>query len=161
MHIRQATLSDIQPMVDLLHELFALESDFPFSPSLHAQGLSLLLHSPNTFAWVAEKQSQIIAMITLQPHISTAFGEIDGILEDFVVRSTFRHQGIGSALLEHAQKSAWQFGYTRLRLYTDQSNQKALRFYQSRHWNLGHMISLYCNLSPQHSTDLSSEPHCV
>lgn len=161
MQIRQATHSDIMPMVELLQELFALESDFSFSPNRHAQGLSLLLCTPNAMAWVAEKQNQIIAMITLQPHISSAFGQMDGILEDFVVRCTFRQQGIGSALMEHAKKNARQLGYTRLRLYADQSNETALHFYQSKQWTLGHMISLYCNLTPQHSTDLLSEPHCL
>lgn len=143
-------------MVGLLGELFALEPDFPFRPDLHIQGLNLLLKTPGALALVATTDSshEPIAMITLQPHISTGFGIVDGIVEDFVVSQVYRGQGIGTQLLAKLESTAKVSGYTRLRLYADRDNTTALNFYQQKQWNLGRMTGLYRTLTSHSSTEL-------
>lgn len=156
MMIRNATREDVPAMVGLLGELFALEPDFPFRPDLHIHGLNLLLNTTGALALVATPATshEPIAMITLQPHISTGFGIVDGIVEDFVVSGKYRGQGIGSQLLERLEATAKVSGYTRLRLYADRENTTALEFYQRKQWNLGRMTGLYRTLTSHSSTEL-------
>jgi len=146
MTIRAAKFEDVPSMVELLQELFALEPDFPYRPDLHTQGLELLLSHSETSVFVAEKNGMLAGMVTLQPHISTGFGCKDAILEDLVVRSSFRSQGLGSALLNTAVQQAKAKGYKRLRLMADRGNSHALGFYEKHGWYQGNMVNLYCEI---------------
>lgn len=143
-------------MVELLGELFALEPDFPFQPDLHQNGLNLLLNTHGALILVAtpDNSREPIAMITLQPHISTGFGTIDGIVEDFVVSREYRGQGIGSQLLARLEATAKASGYSRLRLFADRENTTAMEFYQRKQWILGRMTGLYRTLTSHNHTEL-------
>ncbi|HSQ42200.1 MAG TPA: GNAT family N-acetyltransferase [Fibrobacteraceae bacterium] len=144
MPIRLATKSDIPAMVDLLAELFLLEPDFHFQADIHARGFDLLMDSPMAKILVYEsREGTIDGMVTFQPHISTAFGCQDAILEDLVVRKEKRSVGIGSKLLEGAEKFAWKTGFKRLRLSVDMENTPAQHFYESKGWKTGRMLNWY------------------
>lgn len=145
MLIRPARSADIPQLVGLLAELYQLEPDFPIAPALQAQGLALLLENPQcaVLVAVADPDSEILAMATLQPHISTGFGCKDAIFEDFVVKKGQHAQGIGSRLLQAVEQQAVNMGFQRMRLAADPDNHSALEFYKKRGWNLGRMVSCY------------------
>ena len=54
MNIRLANEHDIPMMAELLHELFAIETDFTPDYALQARGLKLLLESDRAVIFVAE-----------------------------------------------------------------------------------------------------------
>lgn len=149
MPIRNARKEDIPQMVELLLELFSMEQDFPLSPVLHSKGLELLLGNSKSSVLVFSSESGkvLLGMVTLQPHISTAFGCRDAILEDLVVRREFRRRGIGTQLLRRAELEAGVMGYQRLRLAKDLGNKSALSFYLKEGWSQGRMVSLYRDLT--------------
>lgn len=149
MPIRSARTNDIPQMVELLSELFALEPDFPFDPIVHARGLELLLaHSRSSIlVFSRESGSKLLGMVSLQPHISTAFGCKDAILEDLVVRKEYRGKGVGTQLLARAELEARSLGFQRMRLAADTSNSSALAFYQKHGWTRGRMVNLYRELT--------------
>lgn len=157
MTLRPATLNDLPDMVTLLEELFALEPDFVFQPEVHSQGLALLLAEPRARALLATRayDGKVVGMITLQPHISTGFGQIDGIIEDLVVSQRYRGQGIGGLLLLQMETWAREQGYARLRLAADHENTTAWNFYRKHGWNSGRMVSFYRDLASLVPTDLS------
>ena len=102
--LRPAKPSDIPELVELLKELFSIETDFDFDPEKQACGLTLLLDSEKDCILVAERlgDNRVLGMCTVQTLISTAEGGPVGLLEDLVVAADFRHQGIGAKLLAEA-----------------------------------------------------------
>ncbi len=149
MPIRNARKEDIPQMVELLMELFALEPDFPIDPVLHSRGLELLMGSSKASILVFSTESGklLLGMVTLQPHISTAFGCRDAILEDLVVRKEYRRKGIGKQLIQRIELEATSMGFQRLRLAAEPGNIAALSFYLKAGWTKGRMVNFYRDLT--------------
>lgn len=140
--IRLAREADIGAMVALLAELFAVESDFHFDAGKQRQGLVLLLQHELAEALVAESDGRVVGMCTMQRLLSTAEGGWAGHIEDVVVASGFRGQGIGSQLLAAMERRAAVWGITRLQLLADRNNTAALDFYASRGWLPTELVAL-------------------
>lgn len=100
MTIRRAKRSDISAMVELLCELFAIEDDFVIDRQKHERGLNLLFNTPDAIVLVVEHEDKVIGMASVQPLVSTAIGECVGLIEDVVIASRFRGNGIGKNLME-------------------------------------------------------------
>lgn len=142
--VRTAVASDIAQLVELLKELFAIETDFAFDRDKQARGLTLLLKSEKDCILVAESlnDNKVLGMCTVQTLISTAEGGPVGVLEDLVVAADFRHQHIGAKLLAEAVYWAECQGLKRLQLLADKNNQAALNFYRKQGWQSTQLICL-------------------
>jgi ribosomal protein S18 acetylase RimI-like enzyme len=79
--------------------------------------------------------NKVLGMCTVQTLISTAEGGPVGLLEDLIVATDFRNQGIGAKLLAEAVNWAECQGLKRLQLLADKNNLPALNFYQKQGWN--------------------------
>jgi ribosomal protein S18 acetylase RimI-like enzyme len=142
--VRMAVASDIAHLVELLKELFAIETDFVFDWNKQACGLNLLLKSGQNCILVAEslEDNKVLGMCTVQTLISTAEGAPVGMLEDLIVAADFRHQHIGAKLLAEAVAWAERQGLKRLQLLADKNNLAALSFYQKQGWQSTQLICL-------------------
>ena len=142
--IRTALPSDIAQLVELLQELFAIETDFVFDPVKQTKGLNQLLNSDKDFILVAESSNvnKVVGMCTIQTLISTAEGGQVGLLEDLVVAAGFRHKGIGTKLLAEAVNRAECQGLKRLHLLADKNNLPALNFYEKQGWQSTQLVCL-------------------
>ena len=133
--IRPASIEDIDAMTQLLRELFEIEEDFNFDQVKQAQGLALIVNSPNSRVFVAESDGLIIGMCTVQLLISTAEGGYVGLVEDMVVSHPYIGKGIGRKLLTELETWSKAKGLTRLQLLADVNNQPALVFYRKMGWS--------------------------
>ena len=132
--VRSAALNDLESLTALLQELFEIESDFSPDSARQLSGLKLLLKKDDAVILVAESGGEVVGMCTLQTLISTAEGGPVGLLEDMLVKSYARRQGIGKTLLLAAEKWAARRGLSRLQLLTENDNEAALRFYFRCGW---------------------------
>ncbi len=141
--IRPAVSADIEDMLVLLKELFAIEEDFTFNETIQWQGLSLLLaDSKDRCVLVAESAHKVIGMCSLQTAISTAEGHRTGNIEDVVVVSSFRGQGVGRRLLAAMEEWARAHGLRRIQLLADSGNHRALDFYKRQNWTKTKLVCL-------------------
>ena len=140
--IRLAATSDITVMVDLLAQLFAIESDFCAEPAKQATGLKELLQCGNSAVLIAESAGRAVGMVTVQVLISTAEGGRVGLIEDLVVCEDWRGRGLGGKLLRAAGDWACERGLTRLQLLADRDNAAALAFYRNQGWDGTSLIAL-------------------
>lgn len=124
----------IPQLVELLHGLFALESDFAFDAVKAERGLRLLLECGDALVLAAEAEGRVVGMCTVQTLISTAEGGAVGQVEDVVVADGWRGQGVGRRLLAQAERWASGRGLTRLQLLADRNNGPALDFYGRVGW---------------------------
>ena len=142
--IREAGFSDIDPLVQLLHQLFSIEQDFTFDALKQARGIELMLegcgkHRTVKVAWDGEK---VLGMCTAQTRISTARGCITAVVEDMVVDRSHRGLGIGHQLLASMEEWARLRGIDHLQLLADRENLLGLRFYKRENWQPTQLVCL-------------------
>lgn len=139
---RHAESGDISSLLQLLHQLFAIEEDFTFHPVKQQRGLELLIDSPDAVVVVAEKDGEVIGMATGQKVISTAEGGFSILIEDVVVARMVQRSGVGSDLVREIGHWAEELGASRMQLLADRHNEPALCFYRENSWNATALICL-------------------
>ncbi|WP_319560582.1 GNAT family N-acetyltransferase [Marispirochaeta sp.] len=143
MHIRNARISDISAMTEMLGELFRIEKDFSPRPILHASALSMILKDPSYHLLIAaDPADRPVGMVSLHILLSTAEGGKVGILEDLIVRKEYRRKGLGSALLGEIDRIVRRECLIRVQLLADRENHPALDFYRKKGWSMTSLIVL-------------------
>lgn len=141
--IRPAEPNDIDHLLELLKILFSIEIDFTFNEAVQREGLRLMLADKASRAvMVAECCGEVIGMATVQSHISTGSGAMIGIVEDVVVKQSFRGKGVGKKLLGEIEIWAKAHGMKRIQLLADHTNDPALKFYDGLHWKPTRLVCL-------------------
>lgn len=130
--------------MNLLRELFAIETDFSFDADKHRRGLKLMVDGcrKHKCIKVAEIKDEVIGMCSAQTLISTVEGGIVAMLEDLVVDKRFRGQGVGKMLLESIDAWSRISGIKRLQLFTDSKNKPAQAFYKKNNWDPTQLICI-------------------
>lgn len=141
--IRNAQLSDIPILIELLRVLFSIEEDFVFDEEKQRQGLEMMLQDQeNRCIFIAEFEQRVVGMISGQTLISTAEGSISVLVEDVIIDQDYRRQGIGRELLNVMESWAFQKGARRLQLLADINNSSALSFYKQLNWSNTRLMCL-------------------
>jgi len=140
--IRIAEPRDIDACVRLLHLLFSQEHEFVPDSSKQVAGLEMIIGNPSTgTVFVCEAEGRIVGMVALLSLVSTALGKKVAMLEDMIVETDFRGQGIGSQLLDYACNWANENGYGRITLLTDGDNEAAHHFYETHGFSRSSMVA--------------------
>ena len=140
---RPAIDDDLPFLANLLEELFTIEDDFVIDTSRQIHGLQLLLNTPDVTVLVAHKNDRIVGMVSMQQLVSTVMGQRVGLIEDMIVHSDFRGQGIGSMLMDSVIAVSQQLGYSRLTLGVDLRNTPAKAFYTRFGFQTSNMGLMY------------------
>lgn len=139
--VRSGTTEDIESLVELLGELFAIEADFTPNAERQRQGLTLMLSAPEErIVRVAEDGDRIVGMVTGQILVSTAEGGLAALVEDLVVARSHRGTGVGARLLADLEGWARPLGAKRLQLLADKDNGPAQAFYAKAGWTRTNLI---------------------
>lgn len=126
-----ATADDIEPMVELLAELFAQEQDFSPDPAKQEQALRLIVANPAYgHLFVLKVNDETVGMANALITVSTAEGGRVLLLEDVILKRDWRGRGLGRRLLEHVFDWAAGQGMARVSLLTDADNAEAQAFYR-------------------------------
>ena len=146
--IKEARPADIDQMLPLLAQLFAIEQDFEFNAGIQTRGLQMMLdgcgkHRTVKVAWV---NNTIVGMCTAQTRISTAQGNISAVVEDLVVDHEYRRKGIATLLLSAIQEWAVHKGIKSISLLADKDNFHGLDFYYKKEWKPTALICLVKSL---------------
>jgi len=124
--VRVATPDDAPGLAPLLQQLGLREP----SPDVALLALELGNQRPSRVTLVAERDGTLLGTCTLHliEHIAHGFAR-SAILEDMVVDSRARGQGIGQALIRRAVEWASGWGCYKLALSSHQDREMAHRFY--------------------------------
>jgi len=146
--IKDALPVDIDQLLPLLAQLFAIEKDFEFNPGSQARGLRLMLdgcgkHRTVKVAWMNDK---IVGMCTAQTRISTALGNISAVVEDLIVDRKYRKKGIATRLMSAIEDWAVNKGIKSISLLADKGNHDGLGFYNKKAWKRTSLICLVKSL---------------
>ncbi len=143
-----ATVDDLPHLADLLGELFALESDFTPDREKQLRGLRAILEEPALGRlFVLRVAGQVAGMANALITVSTAEGGRVLLLEDVIVSSAHRGNGLGRRLVEHVLGWARGQGMTRVTLLADRDNHPALDFYRKLGFEPSNMTVLRSSLA--------------
>jgi GNAT superfamily N-acetyltransferase len=130
--IRPATINDVPLLNTLVRELAEFErlvhEAVVTEEDLARDGFGA---HPKFRAVIAEWETQPAGYALFFEFYSTFQGKPGLFLEDIFVRSAFRKQGIGKALLDHVARIAWRENYFCMRWEVLDWNEGAIEFYQS------------------------------
>lgn len=130
--VRRATPSDVDAVVELIHELAdyerAPEECHVTSAQLHT---ALFGADPAVFAHVAELDGAVVGCAVWFKNFSTWDGVHGIYLEDLYVRPSARGSGLGRALLVALADECVRQGYTRLQWSVLNWNEPAIGFYHA------------------------------
>jgi len=160
--IRDAGMEDIETMVALLHQLFAIEKDFRIDIQRHRRGLELMLDGcgKHRCVKVAEALGTVVGMGSAQLLISTAEGGSAALIEDIVVDAQWRRNGIGRRIIDALEQWGIERGVTRMQLLADRTNFAALDFYDRIGWLPTRMICLRRRSAEMRGTPPCRIPSC-
>ena len=123
--IRECALSDAQALSRLNRD----ELGYDYSPELTSEKLNLLLSSASDKIFVAEADNTVIGYIHANdydllyaPHMKNIMG--------IAVSSSYRHCGIGRALLQKVEEWAISTGAESVRLVSGSERKDAHEFYK-------------------------------
>ena len=144
MIIRNARAEDLDSMTGLLEALFTLEADFAGDRKRQQRGLLKMLdgYGNKRCIKVSEVKGKVVGMCSVQLLISTAEGDVSGLVEDMVVEARYRGQGVGKRLMAEVEAWVREQGASRLQLLADQANEPALEFYKNLGWIKTQLIAL-------------------
>ena len=130
--VRRATESDVDNMVELVHELAEYERA-PEQCHLTPDQLRTALfgESPALFGHVAELDGEVVGCALWFLNFSTWDGVHGLYLEDLYVRPSARGNGLGKALLAALAEECVRRDYTRLQWWVLNWNEPAINFYKS------------------------------
>ena len=142
--IKDALPVDIDRMLPLLAQLFAMEQDIEFNSEAQARGLRLMLdgcgkHRAVKVAWVNDA---IVGMCTAQTRISTVRGNISAVVGDLVVAREYKKKEISTLLLAAIESWAINKGIKSISLLADKDNQDDLDFYNEKAWKRTSLVCL-------------------
>lgn len=141
--IRKAQKKDVDLLVELLTELFSIETDFTIDTQKQKDGLELIFkETEKACIMVAEYEDKVVGMCSCQLVVSTSEGGYKGLIEDVVINKSYRGQNIGSKLLEKITVWAVGLGAKRIDLVADKRNSPAIDFYKKHGMKVTNMIAL-------------------
>lgn len=142
--IRNARHEDIEALVALLKQLFAIETDFKIDVERHKRGLALMIDGcgKHRCVKVADADGAVVGMGTAQLLVSTAEGGVVALIEDLVIDPQWRRRGVGRKLMASIERWALDREVTRMQLLADRTNFSALDFYDRIGWLPTRMICL-------------------
>lgn len=128
--IRKATQGDIPRILDLYKELTGEKQNSP-SDTID-RVFAEITASPNQEFLVAEKEGSVVATLFLQIVPNLSHNTCPWvILENMIVDSRYRRQGIGRRLVEYAFNRAREAGCYKVQLLSNNRRHDAHQFYRS------------------------------
>lgn len=132
---RNACEADLRILIELLNDDklgSARESKDDTSFAAYVAAFRKIDASPDNVILLAERGAEIIGMLqlTLIPGL-THKGGLRAQIEGVRVKRTYRGQGTGRLLFDHAIRAAASAGCHMVQLTTDRQRPDALRFYKS------------------------------
>ncbi len=136
-HFRPVRADELASLLDLYQHLNADEPPLPAAEVLH-QVWNTFLSDPKISCLVGETDGRLVASCTLViiPNLTRAARPY-GLIENVVTRSDYRQKGIGSALLRHALRLAWEQDCYKVMLLTGRKQEETLRFYEKAGFKRG------------------------
>jgi GNAT superfamily N-acetyltransferase len=135
--IRNANKNELHPILDLYRHLHP--DDKPSPPSRKLQRVwGDIVDDPKLQLFVAVLNEQLVAscILAIIPNLSRGARPY-GLIENVVTHADHRRKGIGTRLLQHVLKIAWEHNCYKVMLLIGSKREETLRFYEKAGFRRG------------------------
>ena len=130
--VRWATRWDRKALVGML-EALAVQHGVEVSEEKLSAAFDHALANPAQVRFaVAQRDDEVVGIVSLQEAYSTWQAAAYGTIEDFYVKAGEREKGVGTELLALLMEEARRRGYCRVELQVQEDNDAAWKFYEAR-----------------------------
>lgn len=131
--IRAASVNDVPALVILVEQYWSFEGIPGFDTGRVEELLRAALSADGRArCWLAEKAGEPVAYLLAVLVFSLEHGGMMAEIDEFFVAPACRGQGMGAALLSHAERVLRESGVRRLQLQLGSGNARAREFYVAR-----------------------------
>ena len=131
--IQLGTLADVPEIIALMEQYWAFEGIAGFEPGAMAILLEQVLSHPHLgMAWIAREGSELVGYLMAVFVFSFEYQGLAAEIDELFVLPHARSRGIGTALLDAAEKSIAEGGCTCIQLQLGSANRAAYAFYARR-----------------------------
>jgi GNAT superfamily N-acetyltransferase len=131
MEIRPAALADVGAVASLVARYWEFESIAGFDrPQVEAFLTRLLLAPERGACWVAATEGGLCAYLIAVYMLSLEHGGLMAEIDEIFVSPEMRSLGMGTRLLQHAERDLAQRGLVRLQLQLGVGNHRGRMFYE-------------------------------
>lgn len=129
--IRPATPSDLELLLQLIHEL-VLAEQFPFEVTVTVTDLKQSLFGPRPAAEavIAEYESEVVGFAVFYETFATTTGRRGLHLDDLFIRPSHQGRGLGRQLLSYVARVASSRHCARFEWWSLRTNTRAIEFYK-------------------------------
>ena len=130
--IREANISDVQAIHDLIVELAIYEKE-PDAVIASVEDIkeNLFGKDPVAYCHIAEVDSQVVGIAIWFLNYSTWLGKAGLYLEDLFVKPEFRGSGLGLQLMKNLAQLCVDRNYERFQWWVLDWNEPSINFYKS------------------------------
>ena len=128
--IRHTEPNELPALLALYEHLHAADEPLPDAATMQ-RVWDDICRDPKLYCLVAEVDSTLVAscILAVIPNL-TRGARPYGLVENVVTHAEYRHQGIGTALLQYALAVAWEHNCYKVMLLTGRKNEGVFRFYK-------------------------------
>lgn len=127
----RATVSDMPPLLEMMAG-FNSEAGYRFSKARTAANLQTFILDPGLGAlWTIRAGGITIGYLVLAFGFSFEYGGRDAFIDELYLKEEFRHQGIGRAALEFAERQAKELQVNVIHLEVEKNNTDAGKLYRN------------------------------
>lgn len=132
MNIRPWNENDLAAILSLLNELNeALSGDQPISLEIIRSHYIEMMKSPEIYEnYVAEVAGKVVGFISLVNYRSVYHRKGTTLINELVISSSYRNQGIGEALLKFSIQKAQEQSMDEIEVGVMKENCRAIAFYK-------------------------------
>lgn len=147
--VRQAMLSDIGKLLDLMAEFYR-EAGYSLNRQLSQQALAELLHSPSLGqVWLLEQDGRVGGYIVLTIGFSMEYGGRDAFVDDLFVLPGFRGRGLGRCGLDALLAECRRRNVRAVHLEVGRTNKRAKKLYSKFGFRENNRRLLTCRLTEE------------
>ena len=129
--IREADHAELESIVSL-YNLMWIGSKNPIDMKMAESYFAGLQHRPNHFMYVIEEDGRLVGTFLLLIKEDADKEAPEGVLENVAVHPRFRHQGIGTEMVDFAIEKCKLAGCARLIQPTNEKREDAAAFFESK-----------------------------
>lgn len=123
-------LSEVVPLFDAYRRFYRQDADLDRASTF----MAARLEQGDSVVLLARSQTKAVGFTQLYPSFTSVGMQRIWILNDLFVKESARHLGVGTALVEEAQRFARETQAARLTLATAIDNDPAQTLYESTGW---------------------------
>ena len=126
---RLATQSDSEVILQMMEDFYSIDN-YPYNKNRNHKNLQKLMANDHFgLLWMIEMDSTTIGYICATFGFSFEYGGQDAFIDEFFIKTAYRHQGIGTLAMQFVEQELTKRGIEYIHLEVERHNENGQKLY--------------------------------